>query len=137
MTLAREWPDTIDRAGIVAAGAAIDLVDVRAPERYRGELEPVDAVPGHIPGARSLPAASMMDELGCMLPSSELPLLICGESDRAQRPLVFSCGSGVTACYGLLAARVAGLPDPILYPGSYSDWARSGMPVATGPEPGR
>ena len=47
-----------------------------------------------------------------------------------------SCGSGVTACFTSLAMRVAGLPDPILYPGSYSDWTRSGLEVATGPEPG-
>ena len=51
-------------------------------------------------------------------------------------PVVTSCGSGVTACFNSLAMRVAGLPDPILYPGSYSDWSRSGMPVAIGPEPG-
>ena len=47
-----------------------------------------------------------------------------------------SCGSGVTACLTSLAMRVAGLPDPILYPGSYSDWTQSGLPVAIGPEPG-
>ena len=46
------------------------------------------------------------------------------------------CGSGVTACQNALAMRVAGLPDPLLYAGSYSDWSRSGMPIATGPAPG-
>jgi thiosulfate/3-mercaptopyruvate sulfurtransferase len=49
---------------------------------------------------------------------------------------VTSCGSGVSACFNSLAMRVAGLPDPILYPGSYSDWSRAGLPVALGPEPG-
>jgi len=51
--------------------------------------------------------------------------------------VVTSCGSGVSAAHHSLAARLAGLPDPILYVGSYSDWSRSGMPVAVGPEPGR
>ena len=64
-----------------------------------------------------------------MLPRDELLPLIRGEGERAERPLVISCGSGVTACFGMLAARVAGLPDPILYPGSYSDWVGAGMPV--------
>jgi thiosulfate/3-mercaptopyruvate sulfurtransferase len=50
---------------------------------------------------------------------------------------VTSCGSGVAACFNSLAMRVAGLPDPLLYPGSYSDWTRSGMPIAVGPDPGQ
>ena len=50
--------------------------------------------------------------------------------------VVTSCGSGVSACHDALAMRIAGLPDPLLYPGSYSDWSRRGLPVATGPEPG-
>jgi thiosulfate/3-mercaptopyruvate sulfurtransferase len=52
------------------------------------------------------------------------------------RPVVVACGSGVNACQLALAARVAGLPDPLLYPGSYSDWSRAGMPIATGEVPG-
>jgi thiosulfate/3-mercaptopyruvate sulfurtransferase len=50
--------------------------------------------------------------------------------------VVTSCGSGTTACRYALAMRIAGLPDPILHPGSYSDWSRSGMPIATGADPG-
>jgi thiosulfate/3-mercaptopyruvate sulfurtransferase len=50
---------------------------------------------------------------------------------------VTACGSGINACLNALAMRVAGLPDPLLYPGSYSDWSRAGLPVATGDEPGR
>jgi hypothetical protein len=50
--------------------------------------------------------------------------------------VVVACGSGVNACQLALAARVAGLPDPLLYPGSYSDWSRAGMPIATGDAPG-
>ena len=50
--------------------------------------------------------------------------------------MAMSCGSGVTACFGALAARVSGLPDPQIYPGSYSDWASAGMPIATGDDEG-
>jgi thiosulfate/3-mercaptopyruvate sulfurtransferase len=135
MTLAIKWPSIIDREGVVAAGSAIDLVDVRAGERYTGEIEIIEKVGGHIPGARNRPCASMMAPDGRMLPADDVRPLIRGTDERATLPLVISCGSGVTACYGMLAARVAGLPDPILYPGSFSDWIGSGMPVATGPEP--
>ena len=135
LTLATTWPGITDRAAVAAAKDTIDLVDVRAPERYRGELEPVEDVAGHIPGARNRPCLSMVAEDGRLLPADELEPLIRGEGERAERPLVISCGSGVTACFGMLAARVAGLPDPVLYPGSYSDWVRAGMPVAGGADP--
>ncbi len=136
MTLAAEWPGTMDREAVVAAGGTIDLVDVRAAERYSGEVEPVERVAGHIPGARNRPCGTMVAEDGRLLPADELRPLIRGEGERAQRPLVLSCGSGVTACFGSLAARVAGLPDPVLYPGSFSDWVGAGMPVAGGSDPG-
>jgi thiosulfate/3-mercaptopyruvate sulfurtransferase len=136
MTLGTRWRNTIDRDGIAAQIGSIDLVDVRASERYTGESEPIERVAGHIPGARNQPCASMLDAVGRLLPAEQLLPLIRGEGARATLPLVLSCGSGVTACFGMLAARVAGLPDPVLYPGSYSDWVGSGMPVATGPEPG-
>jgi thiosulfate/3-mercaptopyruvate sulfurtransferase len=136
MTLANEWPGTIDRAAVVASKGKIDLVDVRTPERYRGEVEPMERIAGHIPGARNRPVASMLTEDGHLLGAEELGPLVRGEGERAEQPLVISCGSGVTACFGMLAARVAGLPDPLLYAGSYSDWVGAGMAVATGPEPG-
>ena len=71
-----------------------------------------------------------------MKPADELRSLIRGEGPSAEQPLVISCGSGVTACFGMLAARIAGLPDPILYPGSFSDWVGGGMPITTGSGPG-
>ena len=135
LTLATEWPDTMDRQAVVAAGDTIDLIDVRAAERYSGEVEPMERVAGHIPGARNRPCASMVADDGRLLPADDLRPLIRGEGERAQRPMVISCGSGVTACFGMLAARVAGLPDPVLYPGSFSDWVGAGMPVVEGPEP--
>lgn len=136
MTLSTDWPDTMDRATVAARREEIDLVDVRASERYRGEVEPMERIAGHIPGARNRPCDSLLTDKGMMLPPEVIRPLIRGEGERSERPLVISCGSGVTACFGMLAARVAGLPDPILYAGSYSDWVGAGMPVATGPEPG-
>jgi thiosulfate/3-mercaptopyruvate sulfurtransferase len=135
MTLATEWPKVTDRQTVAASKGRIDLVDVRAPERYRGEVEPMEKVAGHIPGARNQPCGTLVDAEGCMKPAGELETLVRGEGERAELPLVLTCGSGVTACFGMLAARIAGLPDPILYPGSFSDWVGNGMPVATGPEP--
>ena len=137
MTLAREWTGTMDRGAVSESVDTIDLVDVRAAERYSGESEPIERVAGHIPGARNRPCESMLAEDGRMRPAAELRPLIRGEGARAEQPLVISCGSGVTACFGMLAARVAELPDPILYPGSFSDWVGARMPVATGLEPGQ
>jgi thiosulfate/3-mercaptopyruvate sulfurtransferase len=131
LTLATAWPDTIDRETIAGRGAAFDLVDVRAAERYRGNVEPVDRVPGHIPGARNLPATTLLDERGRLRSPDELRRLLTAERVTSG-PSVMSCGSGVTACLGILAARVAGLPEPLLYPGSYSDWSSAGLPIATG-----
>jgi thiosulfate/3-mercaptopyruvate sulfurtransferase len=135
LSLADRWSSTIDRDAILADPEAIDLVDVRAPERYRGEVEPVDRVPGHIPGARNRPLATLLDEDGRLLPAERLQVLLRAHGPRAQRPQVMACGSGVTACLGILASRVAGLPDPLLYPGSYSDWSAAHLPVATDDEP--
>ncbi len=135
LTLASEWPGTIDRQRIVALKGQIDLVDVRTAERYSGENEPIERVGGHIPGARNRPCASMMTETGRLKPADELLPLIRGQGERTRLPLVISCGSGVTACFGALAARVAGLPDPLIYPGSFSDWVGAGLPVAEGTAP--
>jgi thiosulfate/3-mercaptopyruvate sulfurtransferase len=132
LTLADSWPPTFDREAIAGRSPDQVLVDMRAPERWRGEVEPVDPVPGHIPGARNLPATSLLTEDKRLLPPevlSERMQAIAGPSEDAR--LVLSCGSGVTACLGVLATRVAGLPDAVLYPGSYSDWSRSGMPIET------
>ena len=135
LTLSPEWPGIVDREIVATSRHAIDLVDVRAPERYSGQVEPMERVAGHIPGARNRPCGSMMTEDGYLLSGNELRPLIRGEGERAELPLVLSCGSGVTACFGMVAARVAGLPDPILYPGSFSEWVGADMPVVTGTEP--
>ncbi|MGH3045172.1 MAG: sulfurtransferase, partial [Gaiellaceae bacterium] len=93
----------------------LTIVDARVPERYRGEVEPIDPVAGHIPGARNAPFA---DEV-----SSELL-----EADE----LVAYCGSGITAAVVLLRLHQAGRDDAKLYPGSWSDWVGRGLPVETG-----
>jgi thiosulfate/3-mercaptopyruvate sulfurtransferase len=136
LTLATSWTDTLDRDGLIARAGQIDLVDLRAAERYRGEIEPVDAQPGHIPGARNRPAAELLDEAGVLLPPDGIRERLLAGAPASGAPMVMSCGSGVTACYGALAARVARLDDPMIYPGSYSDWSAAGLPVATGAEVG-
>ena len=119
------------------------LLDARAAPRYRGEVEPIDPVAGHIPTAISAPFDVNLDASGRMLGPGALRALyaelgIDGGRDGGQpdREVVTSCGSGTSATHHSLAMRLAGLPDPILYVGSYSDWSRSGEPVAIGPEPG-
>lgn len=93
------------------------VVDARAPERYRGEVEPIDPVAGRIPGAVNWPFAE----------AGEIPAAIA-EADE----IVVYCGSGITACVDLLALAQAGRPDAKLYPGSWSDWCRRGLPAERG-----
>jgi thiosulfate/3-mercaptopyruvate sulfurtransferase len=129
------WTRTIDREALAARLRAGDvaLLDARAPERYRGEVEPVDPVAGHIPGAVSRPTAGNLGPDGRFLSPDALRRRFEGFGGE----IVNQCGSGVNACHNSLAMRIAGLPDPLLYPGSYSDWSRSRLPVVTGEEPGR
>lgn len=136
LTLAEAWPRVIDREVLAGRLGEVDLVDVRAPERYRGEVEPVDPAAGHIPTARNVPTADLLGPdghlLGADLLAARLSAAGVAGAERGAAERVLSCGSGVTACLGILAHRVAGLPDPLLYAGSFSDWSSSGMPVATG-----
>ena len=129
------WSGTLDRDALVGRLDGVTLIDARAPERYRGETEPVDPRAGHIPTAVNVAAKSLLRDDGTFLPARELAERF-GRLTADGRPVVTSCGSGVTACHTALALRVAGLPDPIVYPGSFSDWSRSELPIATGPEPG-
>jgi len=104
------------------------LLDARAPERYRGELEPIDPVAGHIPGAVNLPFAALAPE-GRFLAPEELRSAFEAAGAAPGRELVAYCGSGVTACVVLLAAEVAGLGPGRLYPGSWSEWSGRGLPA--------
>lgn len=132
LELAERWDRVIDRPALAAGIDSVRLLDLRAGERYRGETEPVDRVAGHIPGAVSAPAAGNLGPDGRFLGRHEL-----AERYRSlapdDMPVVVSCGSGVTACHAAVALRSAGLPAPLLYAGSYSDWTAAGMPVETGP----
>lgn len=102
------------------------LLDARAPERFRGETEPVDPVAGHIPGARNVPSTSLLDEQGSFLPDAEIVRRCGGDSDGTY------CGSGVTAAV-LVAALAAVGHDVALYPGSWSEWcADPARPVERG-----
>jgi len=134
LALAPRWRRTIDRDALRDRLGEVTLLDARAAERYRGEVEPVDAVAGHIPTARSAPAGDDVSATGHSLPTAVLRRRYAAlgvGTGAGGRPTVVSCGSGVTACRTALALRVAGLSDPLLYPGSYSDWSKEGLPVVT------
>jgi thiosulfate/3-mercaptopyruvate sulfurtransferase len=133
--LAERWTNTIDREELTDRLGTLTLLDARAPERYRGEIEPIDPAAGHIPTAVNAPTSGNLGADGRFLDGRQLRARFSGLNDPAM-PVVTSCGSGTTACHNALAMRLAGLPDPILYVGSFSDWSRSGMPIATGAEPG-
>ena len=133
------WRRVIDRDALKPRLGEVVLLDARAGPRYRGETEPIDIVPGHIPTAVSAPSTENLGPDGRHLPADRLRARFKDlgvASEGGGREVVTSCGSGITACANALAMRIAGLPDPILYPGSYSDWSRAGEPVAIGSEPG-
>jgi thiosulfate/3-mercaptopyruvate sulfurtransferase len=135
LRLADRWRRVIDRDELRARLGSVSLLDARAGERYRGETEPIDPVPGHIPTALSAPTAGNLGPDGRFLPAAALAARFRSlGADR--RTVVNSCGSGVAACHNALAMRIAGLQDAVLYDGSYSDWSTAGYPIATGPEPG-
>ena len=115
-----------------AASAA--LLDARAPERFRGEVEPIDPVAGHIPGAKNVPSTSMLADDGGFLGDDELTQLF--KEHGVDRPATIGayCGSGVTAAVAVAALAAVGV-DAALYPGSWSEWCSDpARPVARGPE---
>lgn len=129
-----EW--VVDKAYVDAARRACRalLLDARAPERYRGESEPVDARPGHIPGASSAPWMGNLRE-GSFLSPDELRARYEALGATGGREVIAYCGSGVTACHNLLAMEIAGIRGAKLYEGSWSDWARdASLPAAKGEE---
>jgi len=132
--VARPRPGMLcDAAGVFGALAHGDvLVDVRGAERFAGRVEPLDAVAGHVPGAVNLP---YLQNLGPDDRFLSAPALAQVWRERAGitagRGIVCMCGSGVTACQGLLALEAAGIPGGRLYAGSWSEWIRDpSRPVA-------
>lgn len=132
----RDWPAShIATADEVAAGAAL-VVDARAAERYRGDVEPIDPRAGHIPGAVNLPFAGNLDQDGRFLSPSQLRSRFEAAGVREDRETIVYCGSGVTAAHDLLALESAGFTRVRLFPGSWSQWsAEATRPVAVGPNP--
>jgi thiosulfate/3-mercaptopyruvate sulfurtransferase len=103
------------------------LVDARAPERYRGEVEPIDPVAGHIPGALNVPTEANLDADGFFRTADALREVYAAVGGD----VAVYCGSGVTACHDLVALERAGV-RAALYPGSWSEWVSDpGRPVET------
>lgn len=127
--------DAADAAELARAGR---LLDARAGERYRGEVEPVDAIAGHIPGAVSAPTLDNVRQDGTFKDDADLRarFLALSRAGGWRDGVGVYCGSGVTAAHEILALERAGIPAA-LYVGSWSNWITDPTrPVATGPDPG-
>ena len=111
------------------------LLDARAGERYRGEIEPVDPQAGHIPGAVSAPTTENLAADGRFLPAAELRERFTRLGVQVDLPTAVYCGSGVTAAHEIAALEIAGFPAA-LYPGSFSEWSNNAAnEVVTGAAP--
>lgn len=128
--------DLVDTAAVRdVLGGEILLLDARAPERYRGEIEPIDPRAGHIPGAVSAPWDGNLGPDGRFLASERLRDRFASLG-AADRPVVAYCGSSLTATHDLLALELAGIDGGRLYEGSWSDWSSDpSRPIAVGAEP--
>ena len=125
---------SIDEAAAFPASGV--LLDVRAPERYRGETEPLDPQAGHIPGARNLPTMLHLDAEGRLLDPETVRATFAGVGVTPGTPVAAYCGSGVTAAHTALILSEVGI-DAKVFPGSWSQWSNTpGRPVATGDQPG-
>jgi thiosulfate/3-mercaptopyruvate sulfurtransferase len=130
---ARPWPT--DRLADIddASDPGNVVIDARDANRFRGEFEPVDPRPGHVPGARNVPCRANLDERGRFLPAGELRRRFTEAGVTEGSDVVSYCGSGVTACHNLLALEVAGFGPGRLYPGSWSQYSHAtDRPAAVG-----
>ncbi|MFF1508307.1 sulfurtransferase [Streptomyces sp. NPDC058326] len=125
----------LDADGAAALARAGLLLDARAAERYRGDVEPIDRVGGHIPGAVSAPTTENVDAEGRFLEAGALRDRFAALGAAEGTPVGVYCGSGVSGAHEVLALEIAGVPAA-LYAGSWSEWSSDpARPVATGPEP--
>ena len=106
----------VEADDLIAGGSSLTLIDARAQARYLGKEEPIDRIAGHIPGALSYPCAGNLDSNGRFCLGTARFAALAG------RDVVSYCGSGVTATHNILAMVDGGLPEPALYPGSWSEW---------------
>ena len=116
----------------VATNTNYTVIDVRDTERYKGKVEPIDLVAGHIPRAINIPFTTNLNNDNLFLQPTELKQkyqTVFG--DKKAENIIVHCGSGVTACHTLLAIAYAGLEIPKLYVGSWSEWSRNNKPIAT------
>jgi thiosulfate/3-mercaptopyruvate sulfurtransferase len=135
MTFDRWQRPLVDVARIetLSQAPSVPVLDARSASRHRGEADPFDPRPGHIPHTRNAPHEASLDASGRMLDAATLrarlePLL----DGHPPSDAIVYCGSGITACHLLLAMEHAGLPGSSLYVGSFSEWTRQNRPVATG-----
>ncbi|SHN07197.1 sulfurtransferase [Mucilaginibacter sp. OK098] len=122
----------IEEAGTAAQDKSRIVIDVRETPRYLGQTEPIDLIAGHIPGAANLPYILNLDAEGKYLPAEILrSMYIDAIGDVKHDDVIVHCGSGVTACHTLLGMAYAGITEPKLYVGSWSEWSRRDLPMAT------
>lgn len=132
----RPWPEaklaSIDETAVAAESGAAPVIDARPAERFRGDLEPIDPRPGHIPGARNVPCRENLDN-GRLLRVGALRARFTDAGLTPDGEYIAYCGSGVTACHNLVVAEHAGFTGGKLYPGSWSQYSADGSrPAATG-----
>jgi thiosulfate/3-mercaptopyruvate sulfurtransferase len=129
-----EWPEqelvsSEQVAEVIRSGGLV--IDSRAPERYRGDVEPIDPKAGHIPGAINVFFGDNYVDGGNYFKSADQLAARFNAAGFDQNTICY-CGSGVTTCNNVLAAEAAGLPRPKVYVGSWSGWATQDLPVAVG-----
>jgi thiosulfate/3-mercaptopyruvate sulfurtransferase len=135
-------PSTFDYSTVRSPAALLDaaaidgnkqlLLDARDPPRFRGEVEPIDPVAGHIPGAICSPLSANLAAGGTFKGAEELRAKFSAAASPGKQVVCY-CGSGITACHNILAMAIAGLPMPALYAGSWSEWITNpARPVAKG-----
>jgi thiosulfate/3-mercaptopyruvate sulfurtransferase len=123
---------TIDEVTDAVKDSGRLVIDVREAPRYLGQTEPLDLIAGHIPGAANVPYLTNLGDGSRYLSAQELKKQYQDIlENRNPQNVIVHCGSGVTACHTLLALEQAGLPGAKLYVGSWSEWSRRDLPIAT------